>query len=511
MKNIVNIINFVRACEPREKDDSYLFSTLESELSLCREFGFKNTVLLQYDALILPEYASLCREYSDLSEVGLWLEIVEPLVLDSGLSWRGRFPWDWHNDVGFTVGYTPDERKKLIDTAFLKFKEIFGAFPECVGSWHIDAFSLSYMSEKYGIKASCNCRDQYGTDGYTIWGGYYNGAYYPSKKNMLCPANTKENQIDVPVFRMLGSDPVYQYDCGLGKPEEKQGVCTLEPVYAAAGGCREWVEWYFKENFNGKGLSVSYTQVGQENSFGWKKIGKALRMQFEVLEKEIKNGNVELLTLAEAGEYFKNTYEMTPPGAICTDSAFPDTEFKTAWYYSKHYRVNIIYENGRAWLRDMQLFDENYPEPFLNMRDSSHDCGYYNLPVTDGFRFSKGGIRAGLYIKNDRTPLPSGEFKTETPDEKTLKAYFTGCAEFTAEERSFKAFFADDGSYFEFAFADMPYLPYVKADGKTLYMSFGGFDGKKYSYTVQLADGSFSFENGVLKILPENRTIEFVF
>ena len=29
--------------------------------------------------------------------------------------WRGRFPWDWHADVGFATGYTPEEREKLVD------------------------------------------------------------------------------------------------------------------------------------------------------------------------------------------------------------------------------------------------------------------------------------------------------------------------------------------------------------------------------------------------------------
>lgn len=82
--------------------------------------------------------------------------------------------------------------------------------------------------------ASCNCKDQYGTDGYTLWGGYWNQAYYPSRLNGYMPAQTQEGQIPVPVFRMLGSDPIYQYDTGLG--HSIQGVITLEPVYGDAGG-----------------------------------------------------------------------------------------------------------------------------------------------------------------------------------------------------------------------------------------------------------------------------------
>jgi len=60
---------------------------------------------------------------------------------------RGTFPWDWHADVGFATGYTPEEREKLVDVYMAKFVE---------------------------------------------------------------------GQIPVPIFRMLGSDPIYQYEAGLG-------------------------------------------------------------------------------------------------------------------------------------------------------------------------------------------------------------------------------------------------------------------------------------------------------
>ena len=126
MKNIVNIINFVRACEPRSADDSFLFETTKEELKLCRQYNFPSTLLLQYDALIKDKYVSLARDYCDITEIGLWLEVVEPLCDAAGIPWRGRFPWDWHCNVGFLVGYEKEEREKLIDEAFNRFRNIFG-------------------------------------------------------------------------------------------------------------------------------------------------------------------------------------------------------------------------------------------------------------------------------------------------------------------------------------------------------------------------------------------------
>lgn len=134
------------------------------------------------------------------------------------------------------MAYTPDERYRLIDLIMEKFREVFGCLPKSVGSWLIDSRSVEYMSEKYQLDAVCVCKEQYGTDGYTLWGGYYNQGYYPSKKNMFLPAQTKGEQVSTPVFKMLGPDPIYQYDDGFDEhynPSALQHVMTLEPTWGA--------------------------------------------------------------------------------------------------------------------------------------------------------------------------------------------------------------------------------------------------------------------------------------
>jgi len=412
--NIANIINFVRAVEPREKNNDYLPVTLEKELELCNKYNFPSTVLLQYDALIRSEYRDIVSRSGQNAEIGLWFEVVEPLVVDAGLEWRGRFPWDWHNDVGFLIGYTPEERIKLIDTAFEKFRFYYGHYPESVGSWHIDAFSLAYMSEKYNISASCNCKDQYGTDGYTIWGGYYNGAYYPSEKNMLCPADCRENQINVPVFRMLGSDPIHQYDLELGNLQNGQSVMSLEPVYGNSGADPDWVEWYLSENFNGKTPSISYTQFGQENSFGWESIKQGLPMQFEILDRYVKEGKITLQTLSQSGKMFRMQYPLTPCEAMCIDSDCLDTDYKTVWYMSRAYRINLLCQKGKLRIRDLHLFDAGFRERYLDKATVNNECFFSNIPFVDGFRFSSKEKTAGAYFCSGESEVAfCGDYSSE--------------------------------------------------------------------------------------------------
>lgn len=501
MKNIANIINFVRDCEPRVEDNSYLFSTTKNELELCRKYGFRSTVLLQYDALIDPKYIELLKEYGEEVEVGLWFEVVQPLAEACGIEWRGRFPWDWHSDVGFLVGYMPEEREKIIDEAFGKFKEIFGYFPAVAGSWHIDAYSLNYMYEKYGIIASCNCKEQCLTDGYTIWGGIFNGAYYPSKKNMLCPASTAENQIDVPVFRMLGADPIYQYDFGIGNPEVGQGVKSLEPVYGNSGCDKKWVEWYLRENYNPKNLCLSYTQLGQENSFGWDSISKGLPMQFELLNEKVQSGEIELLTLGEAGRKFKSLYKSTPPQSICIDSDYTAADCRTFWYAGRHYRANLMYQNGKIWIRDLFIFDENFAEKYLTKREPTHDCEFYNLPVMDGYRFSDGKIRAGIYFyKDGKKVAADGDYQSSSDGVSAgekIKFFFT--------ENEIKIRCPDD-YFLRFEYAKCRYLTYEKTESKKLLMSFNG-----YSYSLCVSDGEFREDDTGFFVKPESGKITFKF
>lgn len=434
--NIVNLIFFIRGVEPRFSMD--LLGTMERQLELVAHHGLKATFLLQYDALKDPAFISALQEKLPPNcEVGGWLEIVQPLVERVGLPWRGRYSWDWHSDVGFSVGYTPEERKQLIDGFMEGFKETLGVYPRSVGSWMIDAVTLDYLATEYGVEASCNCRDQWGTDGYTLWGGYYGQAFYPSKVNALCPAQAADNQISLPVFRMLGSDPIYQYDLGLstkdGKlcPSDCQHVVTLEPVYYGTGGGGDprWVDWYLQENF-APGVGFNYTQAGQENSFGWEKMKTGLEYQCCKLAELEKAGALRVETLLESGRWFKTHFPVTPPTSIGAMSDWKDEGRRTLWYESRFYRANFYQENGQVWLRDIYKFDETYPERYLTERCTSHQMVYDNLPVIDGNRWSGGITRAGLYpVVRDEAgtahPL-TGTLTTEYPADGQALVRVTG-------------------------------------------------------------------------------------
>lgn len=440
MKNkrqIINIVNFIRGFDSEPMPEGETYHTVLEQIKLIDKYNFKSTFLIQYDALTFPEYQKLMPSLDrERYEIGVWFEIHKPLAEDCGIKWRGKKEWDGHVHCGFPMGYSKEERAKMIDKLFEKFREVLGYYPRVLGSWFFDTFTARYIQEKYGLDALCNCKEQYGTDGYTLWGGYYGQAYYPSKSNVFIPAQNEEQQIDVPLFRMLGSDQVYQYDYGVKSdysPRSSQAVITLEPVYHdAGGGLPEWVDWYMRENFNGECLSFGYAQAGQENSFGWQRMKDGLRYQFELFDKLEKENKIEIETLGESGRWFKNTYSKTPVSAITAHSAYDDPDKDSVWYCSKHYRINLYGENQHFRIRDLHIFDEDFEDPFENDICTKNDAVYESLPAIDGFIYSGNGVRAGMYF----TDKKSGEELQYNNMIFTEKSYNIAEIEFKGENGS---------------------------------------------------------------------------
>ena len=398
---IVNIVNFIRLLEPRDAaiSEEVLYQTVVKQVKMMRKYKLGGTFLLQYDALIDNRYQILLKNLSkDSFEIGAWWELPQPLIEKAGLKWRGRYPWDWRADVGFSTGYTPAEREKIADVYMNDFKKIFGYYPKSVASWFIDAHTLNYLSEKYKIIASANCKDQLGTDGYTLWGGYWNQAYYPSKINTYMPAQNEKNQIPVPIFRMLGSDPVRQYDDN-GNGSNGQGVVTLEPVYKFGGGDADWVNWYFKEFVEGHDMEYAYVQAGQENSFTWDAMAKGFELQMPLIAALRNEHKIKVETLAASGEWFKQHYKITPATSVTVNNDINGSNKKTVWFNSRFYRFNLLWQDGNLRFRDIHLFNENFPSAYTNNKAGSNDCTFFTLPFVDGYRWSEKGKPAALRFK----------------------------------------------------------------------------------------------------------------
>jgi hypothetical protein len=514
---IVNIVNFIRLLEPRDPaiTETVLYETVVKQVEIMKKYKLGGTFLLQYDALIDPRYQKLLKSLPRNSfEIGAWWEIPQPLVEKAGLKWRGRYPWDWRANIGFATGYTPREREKITDVYMKDFKKIFGYYPKSVASWFIDAHTLNYMYQKYHIVASGNCKDQYGTDGYTLWGGYWNQAYYPSKINSYMPAQHQSNQIPVPIFRLLGSDPIRQYDNGLGT--ERQGVVTLEPVYKFGGGDSTWVNWYFKQFIEGEDMEFAYTQAGQENSFTWDAMAKGFEIQMPLIARLRDEHKIKVETLAETGAWFTQNYKMTPATSVEVKEDLPGSDRKTVWYNSRFYRTNLLWEKGTLRFRDIHLFNEKFPSVYETHVATSNECSFYTLPFVDGYIWSNPKVLAGLrFMENvdgKQALLTGGKLSITNPAPGKLHISWPlnkerGTLTMDLDEQTIKVNVRSEKPInwsFDFTAGDGIKLPFTSIDHNRINCKFEGM-----SYSIKAIKGAFAKpgDGTIFRILPEKNAL----
>ncbi len=471
--NIVTVMNFIRGCEPRDPKLDLLEAPIRQN-ELNKKYGFPNTFLLQYDAIIRPEFADFFKkEKDDNMELGVWIEIVRPLVEKVGIEWRGRpgYDWDWYVNPGFLPAYTKEQKEVLIDELMEKFKETFGYYPKTAASWLLDAYSMEYMSEKYGIVCLAICREQLAVDAYTLWGGPYNQPYYPSKNNMLCPAQSEENKINTPLFRLLGIEPIRGYwEKRYADSKECGGCATMEPFWKY-GQQENYMKWFFETYFQKENMGIAYTQIGQENSFGWPGMKKGIELQYELVDKYRKQGKITLMKMSEAGEYVKNTYKDTPAQALVADTdPTVDDFYRSVWFSNKYYRANIFLNRGKLMFRDIQRFDDSYCERYLDTPCFENDAVYDNLPVVNERPWAKSveAPESGLYFDGNY------ELESNSRDGDILTVTFARDngekVSVVFGEKSVKINCESDITFKFGTFTD------YKLDGNKLYLTNNGFD-----------------------------------
>ena len=494
---VVNIMNFVRAVEPRATID--LMTPVVEEIKLNKKYGFENTFLLQYDTMLSQDFVDLFqKEKDEKMELGIWIEMAKPLIEKIGVEWRGRKNWEWdyHVNPGFLPAYTKEQREKIIDEIMEKFKSLFGYYPKTAGSWVLDSYSVNYMTENYKLDAFCICREQWGSDGFTIWGGYYNGPYYPSKNNILNPAQNSEMQISSPMIKILGPDPIYCYHERFKEKYNKMSetLYTLEPTWHC-GQNEKWVRWYFKNLLENEDLGYSYTQTGQENPFGWKNIKKGLPMQFEIISELQEKGLIKVEKMCDTGKYFKEKYKETPPTAYSALDDWAEMGNKSVWYSCKNYRINIFNDDEEVSIRDIHKFDENYVDQYLDNPCKEACCIYDSLPVIDSVRFSDDNTKCGIYFGK-------GEIeKIEKVNANDLMVYVT------VENKQIKILLSEEGISIE---CNQDFVAEFKFKENTNQIKNIDEHEIKYehnemNYSMKLSCGSiennsFISDNGVIKI-----------
>ena len=426
--SIVNIYNFIRKShqDPSEfiPDD---FETIRNQLILMKQYGLPGTYALKHDALIDPTYQALLLDYLDENdEVSAWWEISSELCRRAGITFRDsrqEEEYDDRVDSAYSLGYPPEDRKKLVDAYMADFYSVFGKYPKTIGSWVLDNVTIGYAAEKYGLVGACICRDQLGTDGFTLWGGYPNGMYFPSKKNIFIPAQTEENQLKVPVFRLLGPDPIYNFEADAR--DGLQGVYSLEPAWLP-GRDPKFISWIFSCITDEDSLGIGYAQVGQENNFLWENIRPGFEPQLKHVIELNKQGKVRIETMAQSSQWYSEQYRITPPLSYQAKTDWIDENGLTAQIYAScNYRVSLLGEKQHLRIRELFLYRESYPSRYLEQPMKGTKSFFDALPVL--FPQIWVGIKDRAFIRllDEKGAEPVGNVIYDTVDERTARARLT--------------------------------------------------------------------------------------
>ena len=493
---IVHIYNFIRMShtEPSRflPDD---FDTLRRILILVKQYGFPGTYALKYDALMEPKYQELLKEYLDENdELGVWWEITEPLCRRAGVAFhdtRMETEYDDRVDSAYSLGYTPDDRKKIVDAYMEDFYGVYGKYPANIGAWVMDAVTIGYAREKYGVKAACICRDQVATDGFTLWGGWPNGVYFPSRDNAFLPASSEEKQMDIPVFRLLGPDPIYNFEAHV-RGGVMEGVFTMEPAWLP-GRDPKFVGAYFDSMTEEDALGIQYGQVGQENNFLWENIQPGLEAQLKRMEILVKEGKLRVETMGATAEWFSKQYRLTPPATFQVNSDWSGHGLSAQWYASVNYRLGLLGEEGHLRIRDLFLYRENYECRYLRDRIHERLSTFDAPPVMWPQEWGGRDDRPFIRLVDENGVEPTGEIVYDAIDGYTARARLLGHAELVMDQAGVTV----TGNY-ALKFDRLPVLK--ELCGREFRLEHRGF---AYGFTVErgLVDGlTIRPEDGVIRL-----------
>lgn len=427
----ITVLNAIRGQELGH-DNEDLLPGLEAQWNATHELGINATWLWQYSALENQPLVDFAKKEMTNQEFGLFLEIDRNFTLKSGVGYRGRGPW-YFSDGLLLVSYDKEERQKLIDTAFAKFKQTFGYYPKTVGSWWIGADSIDYMQKKYGITSAMKASDQYDLDKYTLWGSPWGISYLASKENEGIPAESFDKSSKVVIMQWASRDPLLAYG-----NTPYHGLYSIQDFHAQNYDMPYFS--YLLSIYLQKPLD--HILLGLENS---KPDAFMEGLQYQSVLQTAKtmqdNGKINILLAKDyADSFLAKRIVLAPTNTyIAKDFSSNDQAF---WAQSPNYRLSIQKRGNLLYLVDIRNYAVKTPEEFFTLPNGQGELRIDAPAIIDSASFPEQYVplrestgELHMTQKNGQTILYSGDTKIAeistnsanifTPNGKTLTFSFS--------------------------------------------------------------------------------------
>jgi hypothetical protein len=191
----------------------------------------------------------------------------------------------------------------------------------------------------------------------------------------------------------------------------------MEPVWPT-GQSEIFVDRFLGMTADSPTQALAYAQLGQENSFGWSMMRKAYPMQMMKLAQIREKSGLIVETMGATGRRFQRSFKLTPTQAqvMLEDPMGNDPPERTVWYQSRFLRANLHFRGPDFYLRDLHVYDDRYPQPFLTDPVRIHGIDQRMLAVLDGYHWSDGTLGPGhggkratghfILLRQDGSELP---------------------------------------------------------------------------------------------------------
>lgn len=360
------------------------YTNFQHYRDLIRDNNLAATWLFRYDALQDNQITSTAKLLPNNQQNGIFLEITPSLATAAQVEYPDGDGWSSANRV-FISGYSLDDRKKIINTVISSFLKLYGHFPRTVGAWHIDAWSANYLSQHYGINSIIIVADQFATDRYQLWGGWWGVPYYPSKNSILTPAQSLNYKLPVTVAHWASRDPALGYGGSV-----HQSIYSVQANdYMLLNLDTNYFEQLLQSYTQNPDNQFGYLLIGIENDYDVNQYGQEVANQLALIKKYQDQAKIQSSTIEQFSHWYQQKFPQLSPNHTIASS---HNETTTTWEMTPQYRLTWTQgTNSESHSResainphkpksqttknltykvlDYRAYNQKYPEPYLETQN----------------------------------------------------------------------------------------------------------------------------------------------
>lgn len=355
------------------------------QYQLARENKFPIDWLLRFDALenaTISGYFNTITATDSSQTVGAFLEITPKLTAAALVNYPEGEYQSQANRI-FLSGYSQPDRIKLIDVYMNHFYEIFGYYPKVVGAWHLDAYSLKYLSDHYSVMTAVICDEQYSTDNYRLWGGYLGSPYFPSKYNFLVPAAGREDRINLVLTKWAQRDPFNFYGT---RVESNYSVQVND--YSFFGFNTNFFKDLISEYSNGDFNEFTQTNIGLENDYNLIDYKNEIKNSYQALRSIESKNNLKFVSSVDFAQWMFSRYSFTNPAYFFkTNDITGKRSGIVYWYQNPIYRIGLTSEDGKTNIIDFRIYNSKEGESYYQTKNITRTLYAEVFPLVDSVKY----------------------------------------------------------------------------------------------------------------------------